>query len=112
MKQINGGNDFNEVFFMDAVTPADWAAVRAALVGLIYPGNPLAAVEAAIEGFDVAGKTGTAQKADQHGYLPGCYYASFVGFFVLLIIPLCGILMEALMSIKRVEASVNSSASF
>ncbi|MFW3895192.1 acyl-CoA dehydrogenase family protein [Pseudomonas bharatica] len=24
MKQINGGNDFNEVFFTDAVTPADW----------------------------------------------------------------------------------------
>ncbi len=24
MKQINGGNDFNEVFFTDAVTPEDW----------------------------------------------------------------------------------------
>lgn len=24
MKQINGGNDFNEVFFDDAETPADW----------------------------------------------------------------------------------------
>jgi len=24
MKQINGGNDFNEVFFTDAVTPAHW----------------------------------------------------------------------------------------
>lgn len=24
MKQINGGNDFNEVFFADATTPADW----------------------------------------------------------------------------------------
>lgn len=24
MKQINGGDDFNEVFFTDAVTPADW----------------------------------------------------------------------------------------
>ncbi len=24
MKQINGGNDFNEVFFTDATTPADW----------------------------------------------------------------------------------------
>ena len=24
MKQINGGEDFNEVFFCDAVTPADW----------------------------------------------------------------------------------------
>jgi alkylation response protein AidB-like acyl-CoA dehydrogenase len=28
MKQINGGNDFNEVFFTDAVTPADWIVGR------------------------------------------------------------------------------------
>ena len=24
LKQINGGNDFNEVYFTDAVTPVDW----------------------------------------------------------------------------------------
>lgn len=28
MKQINGGDDFNEVFFTDAVTPADWIVGR------------------------------------------------------------------------------------
>ena len=28
MKQINGGDDFNEVFFTDATTPADWIVGR------------------------------------------------------------------------------------
>lgn len=28
MKQINGGDDFNEVFFTDAVTPVDWIVGR------------------------------------------------------------------------------------
>ncbi|MGQ9653506.1 MAG: peptidoglycan D,D-transpeptidase FtsI family protein [Thermodesulfobacteriota bacterium] len=38
--------------------------------------------QAALEGFEVAGKTGTAQKADlRHGgYMRGRYMASFVGF--------------------------------
>lgn len=34
---------------------------------------------AAIRGFSVAGKTGTAQKADRGHYLPGLYRASFCG---------------------------------
>ncbi len=39
-------------------------------------------VQAALEGFQVGGKTGTAQKADLRngGYLKGRYVASFVGF--------------------------------
>jgi len=37
--------------------------------------------QAAIEGFSVCGKTGTAQKTDERGtYAPGKYIASFVGF--------------------------------
>ncbi len=35
---------------------------------------------AMVEGIEVAGKTGTAQKSDGHGYLEGRYMASFIGF--------------------------------
>ena len=35
--------------------------------------------EAAIPGYSVAGKTGTAQKPGPNGYIPGKYVASFVG---------------------------------
>jgi cell division protein FtsI/penicillin-binding protein 2 len=38
------------------------------------PGNA-----AAIPGYSVAGKTGTAQKPGPHGYTTGKYVASFVG---------------------------------
>jgi cell division protein FtsI/penicillin-binding protein 2 len=39
------------------------------------------APKAALEYYDVAGKTGTAQKAGAGGYMPGKYFSSFVGFF-------------------------------
>ena len=40
------------------------------------------AAKAALEHYTVAGKTGTAQKSGgPAGYLPGKYFASFVGFF-------------------------------
>jgi cell division protein FtsI/penicillin-binding protein 2 len=40
------------------------------------------AAKAALEHYTVAGKTGTAQKSGgPSGYLPGKYYASFIGFF-------------------------------
>lgn len=45
------------------------------------------AIKAAIPGYTVAGKTGTAEKAGRDprtgkaGYLPGKFYTSFVGFF-------------------------------
>ncbi|HSG29373.1 MAG TPA: penicillin-binding transpeptidase domain-containing protein, partial [Candidatus Krumholzibacterium sp.] len=35
---------------------------------------------AAIQGLDVAGKTGTAQKSNERGYIPNKYIASFAGF--------------------------------
>jgi cell division protein FtsI/penicillin-binding protein 2 len=39
------------------------------------------AAKAALENYDVAGKTGTAQKAGPGGYMPGKYFSSFIGFF-------------------------------
>lgn len=39
------------------------------------------APEAAMANYTAAGKTGTAQKAGPNGYLPGKYFASFIGFF-------------------------------
>jgi len=39
------------------------------------------APEAAMANYTVAGKTGTAQKAGPDGYMPGKYFASFIGFF-------------------------------
>jgi cell division protein FtsI (penicillin-binding protein 3) len=35
---------------------------------------------AALPGYAIAGKTGTAQIPDKHGYLAGVYVASFIGF--------------------------------
>ena len=39
------------------------------------------APKAALEHYTVAGKTGTAQKAEHGVYAPGKYFASFMGFF-------------------------------
>ena len=39
------------------------------------------AAKAALEHYTVAGKTGTAQKAEHGNYVPGKYFASFIGFF-------------------------------
>jgi len=39
------------------------------------------AAKAALEHYTVAGKTGTAQKAEHGVYAPGKYFASFIGFF-------------------------------
>jgi cell division protein FtsI/penicillin-binding protein 2 len=39
------------------------------------------AAKAALEHYTVAGKTGTAQKAEHGVYAPGKYFSSFIGFF-------------------------------
>jgi cell division protein FtsI/penicillin-binding protein 2 len=39
------------------------------------------AAEAALKNYVVAGKTGTAQKAENGAYVPGKYISSFIGFF-------------------------------
>jgi cell division protein FtsI/penicillin-binding protein 2 len=60
------------------VSPAIDRELMAMLRGVVSDTGTGAA--AAIPGFTVAGKTGTAQKPDPHGgYAPGKYEASFVG---------------------------------
>ncbi len=55
-------------------------AVRGMLVGVLKPGGT--ASEVSIPGYELAGKTGTAQKADpvNGGYSSSRFVASFVGF--------------------------------
>jgi cell division protein FtsI/penicillin-binding protein 2 len=61
------------------ISEATAASVRSMLEGVLGPGGT--ASGAAIEGYDLAGKTGTAQKADPRGgYSKTEYVASFVGF--------------------------------
>jgi cell division protein FtsI (penicillin-binding protein 3) len=62
------------------LTPEESASMRIMLSGVTAPGGT--GVNANVEGYMVAGKTGTAQKADSNGrgYLPGAYISSFAGF--------------------------------
>ncbi|MDX9788404.1 MAG: penicillin-binding protein 2 [Desulfobacterales bacterium] len=63
-----------------AVSPGTARAVARMLETVTREGGT--AKEAAIEGYRIAGKTGTAQKVDGGGgYARGKYIASFVGFF-------------------------------
>jgi cell division protein FtsI/penicillin-binding protein 2 len=55
------------------------AQVREMLEGVLGPGGT--ATGAAIDGYELGGKTGTAEKADEHGgYSKDKFVASFVGF--------------------------------
>lgn len=62
------------------LSPEHAAQMRAMLVGVTSKGGT--GGNARVEGFMVAGKTGTAQKVNPHGrgYLKGAYISSFGGF--------------------------------
>jgi cell division protein FtsI/penicillin-binding protein 2 len=62
-----------------AVSARTAAEVAAMLTGVVKEGGT--AVEAAIEGYDVAGKTGTSQKFIDGEWSRKHHIASFVGFF-------------------------------
>ncbi len=61
------------------ISPATDKLMVEALKTVVSPDGT--APDAAMKGYVVAGKTGTAQKAGPGGYLPGKYFASFIGFF-------------------------------
>ena len=60
------------------MSAANAAKVSRMLEGVLQAGGT--ASEAAIEGYTLAGKTGTAQKAENGGYSKTDYVASFIGF--------------------------------
>jgi cell division protein FtsI (penicillin-binding protein 3) len=60
------------------ISEATAASVRKMLEGVLGPGGT--ASGAAIAGYDLAGKTGTAEKAIDGEYSKDKYVASFVGF--------------------------------
>ena len=62
----------------NVITPEVAAQMRGMMEKVVSEGGGKAA---RIQGYRIAGKTGTAQKiADEGGYAPGKYIASFVGF--------------------------------
>jgi cell division protein FtsI (penicillin-binding protein 3) len=70
---------FDRVEIGRAISPETARTVATMLLGVTQKGGT--APEAAIEGYDVAGKTGTSQKLIDGEYSNKHHVASFVGFF-------------------------------
>lgn len=71
--------DFKPVKVREVVSPKTAAMVREALSDVVSEQGTAALAK--VQGFTVAGKTGTAQKFDpKGGYMKGKYIVSFVGF--------------------------------
>lgn len=60
------------------ISAANAAKLRTMLEGVVAPGGTASEVE--VPGYEIAGKTGTAEKAENGGYSETDYVASFVGF--------------------------------
>jgi cell division protein FtsI (penicillin-binding protein 3)/stage V sporulation protein D (sporulation-specific penicillin-binding protein) len=70
---------FQPTVVREVCEPATAEMVRSALADVVGPRGT--ARLAAVEGYSVGGKTGTAQRVDPRGgYTPGKYVVSFVGF--------------------------------
>jgi cell division protein FtsI (penicillin-binding protein 3) len=73
-----GGQPKREPAGRRVISESTAASLRSMLEGVLGPGGT--ASGAAIQGYDLAGKTGTAQVAIPGGYSKTQYVASFVGF--------------------------------
>ncbi|MDQ2866913.1 MAG: penicillin-binding protein 2 [Verrucomicrobiota bacterium] len=84
VKSVTGPDDkvvseFTPTFVRQVIDPKTAAQIVDALRGVVSDRGTAAA--AAVPGFTIAGKTGTAQKVDPHGgYEKGKYVVSFSGF--------------------------------
>jgi cell division protein FtsI (penicillin-binding protein 3) len=83
----NGGILYQPRLVLDGARPPQGRRVISRLTasrlqrmleGVLGPGGT--APEAAVEGYDIAGKTGTAEKAIKGGYSKSRFVASFIGF--------------------------------
>ncbi len=72
--------EFNPVITRRVISENTAKKMTEMLIGVTQPGGT--GVKAALDGFEVAGKTGTAQKADLKagGYAHGAFTSSFFGF--------------------------------
>jgi len=71
--------EFPPTVVREVVNPETAAILNEALAEVVTPRGT--AILAKVDGFRVAGKTGTAQKVDPNGgYTPGKYVVSFVGY--------------------------------
>lgn len=82
VKEIRGHEDqviqsFTPVVKGAAISASTVNTVRQVLTEVVNQGTGRSA---AVEGYLIGGKTGTAQKAGAGGYLPDAYLASFAGF--------------------------------
>jgi cell division protein FtsI/penicillin-binding protein 2 len=73
-----GEEEVNEPKGKRVISPQVAAEVREMLEGVLAPGGT--ASEVSVPGYTLAGKTGTAQVAENGGYSETKYVASFIGF--------------------------------
>ena len=73
-----GGEQVHEPPGHRVIAPGVAAEVRQMLEGVLAPGGT--ASEVSVPGYTLAGKTGTAQVAENGGYSETKFVASFIGF--------------------------------
>src|SRR5436853_63721 len=77
VKQI-GDEPVHEPKGKRVISPQNAADIREMLEGVLAPGGT--ASEVSVPGYTLAGKTGTAEKAEDGGYSETNFVASFIGF--------------------------------